>query len=122
MCSHFMFSSLLTLTMQGLLVSLIFVVSVGQVFSCDAALRCLDPTNCYKKGTQEPLPRVYQLDTQANSRGCHADVDGNQWCKFWADPEGCFRNGEGAQWCHTKVPANSPYDRKLDAIEGSGNA
>ena len=106
MCSHFMFSSSLTLTMQGLLVSLIFVVSVGQVFSCDAALRCLDPTNCYKKGTNEPLPRVYQLDTQAGDRGCHRDIDGNEWCKFWADPDGCFRNGKGNQWCHTKVPTS----------------
>ena len=104
-----MFSSLLTLTMQGLLVSLIFVISVRQVFSCDAALRCLelpmDPTKCYKKGTNEPLPRFYQLDTQATDRGCHRDIDGNEWCKFWADPKGCFRNGQGNQWCFNKVPA-----------------
>ena len=107
-CFQFTFSSSLTLTMKGLLVSLIFIVSLEQVFTCDSMIRCLDPTGCYKKGTSQPQPRVWQLDTQPGDRGCHKDVDGNQWCKFWADPKGCFRNGEGSQWCFTKVPVKAP--------------
>ena len=117
--------------MKGFLVSLIFLISLGHVFSCQCKEckqcqrregqvprsescggrdmgRCVNPDNCYtRKGVPVPvedLPRIYKLDTQPDHEGCLRDEDRNRWCQFWADPKGCFRNGKGFRWCYAKVP------------------
>ena len=110
-----MFTSSLSLAMKRIVIALIFLLSLGQVFSC--IKKCLHVGNLItfcqnsRSPTNPAWSRIYQLDTKGDHAGCYGDQDGNKWCKFWADPDNCFRNGKGDQWCFNKVLPSGPYDK-----------
>ena len=91
--------------MKGLALTLIFFLSMEEVFSCLCILYggFLPEDDCPKE-TRRLGDRIYQLDTKGDQAGCYGDRYGNKWCKFFADPDGCYRDGKGNQWCYNKVP------------------